>query len=294
MCGIVGYIGPRQATPLLLQGLHRLEYRGYDSAGIAIRGESTIEIRKTAGRVAALDHLVKSRPIHGSVGIGHTRWATHGGVSDENSHPHVGGNGDVVLVHNGVIENHAALRSHLTAKGYVFRSATDTEAVAHLIADCLEELVRLGEDPADPATCVKAVSAALPGFKGAYGLAVLFRSCPDLLVAVRNGSPLVIGVGEGEHFVASDAGPLAGYTDQVVYLSDHEMAVLRADEFTLLNRDNGILRPDVRVLDQAPGDSERNGYAHYMLKEIYEQPTTIETPSADASTRTKRPPSSAG
>ncbi|MGC1276441.1 MAG: glutamine--fructose-6-phosphate transaminase (isomerizing) [Planctomycetaceae bacterium] len=276
MCGIVGYIGPRQATPLLLQGLHRLEYRGYDSAGIAVQMDGSIEIRKSAGRVAELDQLVKSRPVTGSIGIGHTRWATHGGVTDENSHPHVGGNGDVVLVHNGVIENYASLRAHLTAKGYVFRSATDTEAVAHLVADCLEELVRLGEDPTSASTCVKAVTSALPGFKGAYGLAILFRGCPDLLIAVRNGSPLVVGVGEGEHFVASDAGPLVGHTDQVVYLSDHEMAVLRAEEFTLLHRDSGILRPDVRVLDQSPGETERNGYAHYMLKEIYEQPTTIE------------------
>ena len=276
MCGIVGYAGPRQASGLLLEGLHRLEYRGYDSAGIAVQRDGAVELRKKAGRVSELDRLVKSRPVAGSLGIGHTRWATHGGVTDDNSHPHVGGNGEVVLVHNGVIENHAALRSHLSTKGYVFRSATDTEAVAHLLADCFDELVRLGEDPASSATCLNAVNAALPALKGTYGLAMLFRSCPGLLVAVRNGSPLVIGVGEGEHFVASDAGPLVGHTDQVVYLADHEMAVLRADEFTLIHRDSGVMTPDVRVLDQAPGDADLNGYPHYMLKEIFEQPATID------------------
>ncbi len=175
MCGIVGYVGPRQAAPLLLEGLHRLEYRGYDSAGIAVQRNGKIELRKKAGRVSELDRLVKNRGLSGSLGIGHTRWATHGGVTDENSHPHVGGNGEVVLVHNGVIENYAALRSHLTTKGYVFRSATDTEAVAHLVADCLDELTRLGEDPADASTCVKAVTTALPSLKGTYGLALLFR-----------------------------------------------------------------------------------------------------------------------
>ncbi len=276
MCGIVGYVGSREAAPLLLQGLHRLEYRGYDSAGLAVHADGAINIRKTAGRVAALDRLVQGKPLSGSVGIGHTRWATHGGVTDDNSHPHVGGNGDVVLVHNGVIENHTMLRTHLATKGYVFHSATDTETVAHLIADCLEELIRLGSDPASRETCVKAVRAAVAGLKGAYGLAILFRSCPDLLVAVRNGSPLVIGVGEGEHFVASDAGPLVGQTDQVVYLSDHETAVLTAGEFTLLHRDSGLLTPEVRVLDQSPEDVGKNGYAHFMLKEIHEQPATIE------------------
>ncbi|MBA3312868.1 MAG: glutamine--fructose-6-phosphate transaminase (isomerizing) [Planctomycetaceae bacterium] len=276
MCGIVGYVGPRQAAPLLLEGLHRLEYRGYDSAGIAVQRNGKIELRKKAGRVSELERLVKSRAVSGSLGIGHTRWATHGGVTDDNSHPHVGGNGEVVLVHNGVIENYAALRSHLTTKGYVFRSATDTEAVAHLVADCLDELTRLGEDPSSDATCVKAVTTALPNLKGTYGLAIVFRDCPGLLVAVRNGSPLVIGVGEDEHFVASDASPLVGHTDQVVYLADHEMAILRADEFTLIHRDSGVMTPDVRVLEHVPGEADLNGFPHYMLKEIYEQPQTIE------------------
>ena len=279
MCGIVGYVGRRPASPLLLEGLHRLEYRGYDSAGVAVADVAAggaIAVRKKAGRVTELDKLLAARPVAGTVGIGHTRWATHGGVTDANSHPHVGGNGEVVLVHNGVIENYAALRGHLQAKGYVFKSATDTEAVAHLVADTLDELAKLGEDPTAEATCVKAVAAALPGLKGTYGLAVLFRDVPGVLIAVRAGSPLVIGVGDGEHFVASDASPLVGHTDQVVYLRDHEMAVLTADRFELSHRDSGAMTPDVRVLDQVPGDSDLGSYEHHMLKEIYEQPTTIE------------------
>ncbi len=269
MCGIVGYVGARQAAPLLLEGLHRLEYRGYDSAGIAVAQDRRIAVRKKAGRVPELDRLVQAQPVVGTLGIGHTRWATHGGVTDANSHPHVGGNGEVVLVHNGVIENYVALRAHLQTKGYVFHSATDTEAVAHLVADTLDELAKLGDDPTAEATCVKAVAAALPGLKGTYGLAVLFRDCPGVLIAVRNGSPLVVGVGDGEHFVASDASPLVGHTDQVVYLRDHEMAVLAADRFELSHRDAGAMTPDVRVLDQLPGDSDKGAFEHHMLKEIY-------------------------
>ena len=276
MCGIVGYVGTRQAAPLLLEGLHRLEYRGYDSAGIAVCRDGKIDTRKKAGRVIELDRLVTSRPIAGQIGIGHTRWATHGGVNDVNSHPHLGGNGEVVVVHNGVIENYSILRDHLQAKGYIFHSTTDTEAVAHLLADRLADLVRLGGDPADRNTCLEALIATLPSLKGTYGLGVLFRDCPDILVAARNGSPLVIGVGEGENFLASDASPLVGHTDQVVYLADHELAILTADEFQVIHRDSGVLTPNIRVLDQTPADSDLNGFPHYMLKEIFEQPQTIE------------------
>ena len=281
MCGIVGYVGHRPVAPLLLEGLHRLEYRGYDSAGIAVCRDGAIQTRKKAGRVMELDRLVQRQPVEGTIGIGHTRWATHGGVTDANSHPHIGGNGAVALVHNGVIENYVALRDQLQAKGYVFRSATDSEAVAHLVAECLEEFVKRTEATSGEGTCLKeetcvaAVAAALPALKGTYGLAVIFRDCPGLLVAVRNGSPLVIGVGTGEHFIASDASPLVGHTDQVVYLSDHEMAVLTADRFELSHRDDGAMTPDIRVLDQPPEAASRGEYEHYMLKEIYEQPQTI-------------------
>jgi glucosamine--fructose-6-phosphate aminotransferase (isomerizing) len=208
--------------------------------------------------------------------VGHTRWATHGGISDANSHPHVGGNGNVVLVHNGVIENYLALRSQLQALGYVFRTQTDTEAVAHLVAHQFEELVLLGENPADAQTCVRAVEGALTRLKGTYGLAILFRDHHDLLIAARNGSPLVVGVGDGENFVASDASPLVGHTNEVVYLADHELAVVRADRFEVIHRD-GTPRPHtIHTIEHVSEDIGLGGYEHYMLKEIFEQPQTIE------------------
>jgi glucosamine--fructose-6-phosphate aminotransferase (isomerizing) len=276
MCGIVGYVGHRNAAEYLLEGLYRLEYRGYDSAGVAVRQQGQIEIRKKAGRVEELARLLQERPLHGHLGIGHTRWATHGATTDVNSHPHVGGNGSVVLVHNGVIENYTSLRTQLQALGYVFRTETDTEAIAHLIAHHLEEQIKLGEDPELPATCLQAVEISLSKLKGTYGLAILFAQVPDLLIAARNGSPLVIGVGDGEHFVASDAQPLVGHTSDVVYLADHEVAVLRPDDFDLLHRETGRLAPSIQTLDQVCADSELGDFPHYMLKEIFEQPQTIE------------------
>ena len=276
MCGIIGYIGSRPAAPLLLEGLYRLEYRGYDSAGMAIGEEGGITLRKRAGRVAALDELLGRRPAAGSIGVGHTRWATHGKVTDANSHPHVGGTGEVVLVHNGVIENHGLLRDRLAEQGYAFHSDTDSEAVAHLVAEHLGELRRQGFDPHNFETCLAAVTAALAELEGTYGLAILFRDCPGLLMAVRNGSPLVVGVAEGEHFIASDAGPLVRHTDQVVYLADREIALLTRDNFTLMHREGGRAVPEIRVLDERPDDAELGEFPHYMLKEIHEQPTTIE------------------
>lgn len=276
MCGIVGYIGPRQASEFLLDGLHRLEYRGYDSAGIAVATGSEIAIRKRVGRVAELSGLCVEKPVAGHIGIGHTRWATHGETNDTNSHPHTGGNGEVVLVHNGVIENYTNLRAQLQARGYVFHTETDTEVVAHLVAHHLEEQVKLGRDLTEEKTYTDAVQVAIKELKGTYGLAILFREMPDFIVAVRAGSPLVIGIGEGEHFIASDASPLVGYTDEVVYLSDNEMALLRKDSFEVTHRDTGRLSPEIKVLDQVSGDVDLGDFAHYMLKEIFEQPTSIE------------------
>jgi glucosamine--fructose-6-phosphate aminotransferase (isomerizing) len=259
-----------------MEGLFRLEYRGYDSAGVAVRHKGRLDIRKRAGRVQQLAELVQEQPIHGTIGIGHTRWATHGGTTDANSHPHVGGNGEVVLVHNGVIENYTLLRTQLQGLGYVFRTETDTEAIAHLIAHHLDEQIKLGEDPEAVETCVKAVEISLRKLKGTYGLAILFDNLPNLLIAARNGSPLVIGVGDGEYFVASDAQPLVGHTEEVVYLSDHELAVLTPDEFDLLHRETGRLAPSIQTLDQVSADAELGDFPHYMLKEIFEQPQTIE------------------
>ena len=276
MCGIVGYVGPKQAYDYLIEGLFRLEYRGYDSAGVALQQVDEIVVRKKTGRVSQLAELVKVLPVTGNVGIGHTRWATHGEPSDTNSHPHTGGNGEVVLVHNGVIENYAALRDKLTEIGYVFRSATDTEVAAHLIAHQLEEEAKLGSDPTRAETCVQAVEKAIKKIKGTYGLAILFRDVPGLLVAARLGSPLVVGIGKGEYYLASDASPLVGHTEEVVYLNDHEIAVITADQFQLRHQNGGSNAKHIKVLEQSAVDTELGEFEHYMLKEIFEQPTTIE------------------
>jgi glucosamine--fructose-6-phosphate aminotransferase (isomerizing) len=276
VCGIVGYVGPKPAFGYLLEGLFRLEYRGYDSAGVALQYEKTIGIRKKTGRVSQLAEICKQNPIPGSCGIGHTRWATHGEPSDLNSHPHTGGNGEVVLVHNGVIENYSLLRDRLRALGYVFLSATDTEVAAHLVAYQLQVTVDAGANPLDAKTCVQAVEAAAAQIKGTYGLAVLFRDVPGLLVATRLGSPLVVGIGRGEHFLASDASPLVGNTDQIVYLKDHETAVITADSFVLHHHDGTAPAVSIQALVQTSRDTELGEFEHHMLKEIFEQPQTIE------------------
>lgn len=276
MCGIVGYVGRRDVKDFLLEGLRRLEYRGYDSAGIAVIGQDGVQVRKRVGKVKELNSLLETSPIYGTTGIGHTRWATHGEPSDVNSHPHMGGNGEVIVVHNGVIENYQVLKNQLMELGYAFRSATDTEVVAHLIAHQYEEQQHLGEDPLDVRTCLKAIEIALRKLKGTYGLGVMFRDHPGLLVGVRNGSPLVVGVGKGEHFLASDSSPLVGYTTDVVYLSDHEIAVLTPDRIDLLHRDTGRMSPSIQTLNHVSTDIEKNGFEHYMLKEIFEQPQTLE------------------
>jgi glucosamine--fructose-6-phosphate aminotransferase (isomerizing) len=276
MCGIVGYVGRRQASDILLEGLRRLEYRGYDSAGLAIRDSDNLSIRKKAGRVQELARLVDSQPCPGTIGIGHTRWATHGPANDVNSHPHVGGNGEVIVVHNGVIENYASLREHLQTLGYVFRSATDTEVVAHLLAHQLDEQLRSGKDPENLQTAIDAVEAALRQLKGTYGLGILFRDFPNVLIAARLGSPLVVGIGKGEYFLASDASPLVGHTEEVVYLSDHEMVVLSTDDMKLIHRETGARAPSIQMLEIRSQDQELNGFPHYMLKEIFEQPQTLE------------------
>jgi glucosamine--fructose-6-phosphate aminotransferase (isomerizing) len=278
MCGIVGYVGFRSVPDLLVEGLHRLEYRGYDSAGIAVLHEGKFAVRKKAGRVLELASLLQSKPIRGHVGIGHTRWATHGATTDQNSHPHLGGNGEVAIVHNGVIENYDTLRKQLTALGFVFHSQTDTEVAAHLLAHNLEEQVKLGGDASDVETCLRVVELTLEKLKGTYGLGIIFRDCPDTVIAARCGSPLVIGVGVGkdEYFLASDASPLVGYTKEVVYLSDNEVAVLQPTGLRIDHRKTGSISPNVRVLEQVSADTELGDFEHYMLKEIYEQPQTIE------------------
>ena len=277
MCGIVGYVGFRDVSAFLLEGLHRLEYRGYDSAGIAVMSDDDeIVVRKRAGRVGELAGLLAEQPVKGTVGIGHTRWATHGATTDENSHPHFGGNGEVAIVHNGVIENYDALRRKLQQLGYVFKSQTDTEVIAHLIAHHLAEQTKLESEEPSVESCLRAVNLTIDRLKGTFGLCVLFRDCPDTVIAARSGSPLVIGVGKDEYFLASDASPLIGYTKDVVYLADNEVVVLQPSGMKIAHRTTGTVRPSIHTLDQVSADIDLGDYPHYMLKEIFEQPTTIE------------------
>ncbi|MEM6979819.1 MAG: glutamine--fructose-6-phosphate transaminase (isomerizing), partial [Planctomycetota bacterium] len=273
MCGIVGYVGSDPATDFLLDGLRRLEYRGYDSAGLAVLTDGDLCVTRSVGRIAALAQTLGSDLPSGSVGLGHTRWATHGPATQANAHPHLGGDGEVVLVHNGVIENHQTLKDELVAKGYQFQSATDSEVIAHLIA---EGLRNTPQDDAKPnQRCVTAVQWAIAQLRGTYGLAILFRERPGLMIAARFGSPLVLGVGRGEYFIASDASPLSGRTDRIVYLADHQLAVLTQDGFSVLHRDSGKVQVNIQPLDTELGDVSLNGYPHYMLKEIHEQPDAL-------------------
>ncbi len=290
MCGIVGYVGPRAAIDYLIAGLRRLEYRGYDSSGVAlVTPERRLTVCKSAGRIDRLEAKLAADPeyrvpaIAGRTGIGHTRWATHGAPSDINAHPHLGGDGELAVVHNGVIENFQSLKRCLVQEGYQFHSATDTEVIAHLLASCLKRQLPVADMVAvNYGPLVAAVQEALSQLQGTYGLAILFRDWPDVLIVARLGSPIVLGVGQGEHFVASDASPLAGYTDKIVYLADHEVAVLTADSMQIVHRDAArsilVTRVDPRVhtLELKAGDIDTGGYKHYMLKEIFEQPESIE------------------
>jgi glucosamine--fructose-6-phosphate aminotransferase (isomerizing) len=263
MCGIVGYTGRREAQPILLEGLARLEYRGYDSAGLAtVNGE--LYVRKAVGRIAELRKLLDSQPLAGSSGICHTRWATHGNVSEANAHPHLGGDGAVAVVHNGVIENYDALKRQLQAQGVLFRSQTDTEVIAQLIASVLET------------DLVEAVLKVLPLLKGTYGLAVVSPRFPDLIVGARFGSPLVVGLGDHEMFLASDANALGGYTQRVIYLEDHQLCALTPEHCEILDADRGSMDAQVHALAWEPGDADKGEFEHYMLKEIFEQPEVLE------------------
>jgi glucosamine--fructose-6-phosphate aminotransferase (isomerizing) len=264
MCGIIGYVGYREAEPIAVEGLRRLEYRGYDSAGIATLTGPQLHLRKRAGRVADLVNYLQERPAPGCVGISHTRWATHGPATDGNAHPHVSSDGQVAVVHNGVIENYAALKRQLQAEGITFQSDTDTEVIAQLIARNLDE------------DLLEAVSRTLPLLKGTYGLAVISPRCPDVVVGARLGSPLVMGIGEGEHFLASDPAALVGQTDKVVYLQDHQVCALTADSYHIEDQQRIRVEASVQQIDWDPGEADKALFEHYMLKEIYEQPESLE------------------
>jgi len=274
MCGIVGYIGDRDATEFLLEGLRRLEYRGYDSAGIAIQGDSKLDLRKAGGRIQNLADRLEDAPLHGVSGIGHTRWATHGPATDENAHPHLGGNEVVAIVHNGVIENYQGLKDKLLAEGQEFASATDSEVIAHLVAKEMKDVkVQEVTDQYEP--LVEAVRRTLSQLRGTYGLVILFRDFPEVIIAARLGSPLVVGVGKNEHFVASDASPLVGYTDKIVYLADHQIAVITRDDMRVTHRDHGHVKTSIQAMPIQAGSADLDGYDHYMLKEIFQQPNSL-------------------
>ncbi|MEP6764226.1 MAG: glutamine--fructose-6-phosphate transaminase (isomerizing) [Gemmatimonadaceae bacterium] len=264
MCGIVGYVGNRIATPVLVEGLKRLEYRGYDSAGVAIMNGKGVETRKAAGKISRLEAVVAANPSNGTLGIAHTRWATHGPPTETNAHPHMSQDNTIAVVHNGIIENATVLKASLQERGYVFRSDTDSEVLAHLI-----EVAYAGNLEA-------AVIEALHQVEGAYGIAVISSREKDKIVAARKGSPLLIGLGENEYYVASDASAILAYTREVVYLDDGDVAVITRDGYKVLDLDSTALNKPVSRIDWDLTQIERGGYAHFMLKEIFEQPTTVE------------------
>jgi glutamine---fructose-6-phosphate transaminase (isomerizing) len=266
MCGIVAYIGHRQAYPVVLKGLKRLEYRGYDSAGIALMQEGSLTIYKQQGKVSELESVTKGQNLEGAIGMGHTRWATHGAPNNCNAHPHTGSKGQLAIIHNGIIENYSSLKVELARKGHTFTSETDTEVLIHFIEDIqthekcsLEEAVRL----------------ALTQVVGAYAIVVMDEKDPTTLVAARKGSPLVVGIGKGEYFLASDATPIIEYTNEVVYLNDFEIAVIRNNTLQIKNTQDEVSNPYIQVLDMELEAIEKGGFEHFMLKEIFEQPRSI-------------------
>jgi len=266
MCGIVGYIGPKQAYPILINGLHRLEYRGYDSAGVAIIN-NTLKVFKTQGKVNDLENHIKGMDMSGTIGIAHTRWATHGEPNDENAHPHFSPSEKLAIIHNGIIENYSTLKKALLKRGYVFRSNTDTEVLIHLIED-----IQLNEKT----DLVESVRIALNQVIGAYAIVVISQDSPDMLIAAKKSSPLVIGLSDDEFFIASDATPIIEHTKKVVYLEDGEIAILRRnEELKLVTIKNQSKTPYIQQLEMNLSAIEKGGFDHFMLKEIYEQPRSV-------------------
>src|SRR5256885_2814441 len=272
MCGIVGYVGRSQAAPISLDGLRPLEYRGYDSAGVAIVNGDHVETRKCAGRIASLVKLISKKPAEGSYGISHTRWATHGKVNDENAHPHFDASGKIALVHNGVIENYQALKEQLVQDGDIdFRSDTDTEVLAHLIGNIYQRLD--GKD--SKARLINATRSALKQVIGTYGIAIVHADIPDFIVGARRGSPLVLGVGKDENFLASDVRAIVANTRDVGYLNDFDRVALDRENFEISSIDGAVGQHEVSKVEFTAEDIKKGDYPHYMLKEICEQPDTV-------------------
>lgn len=265
MCGIVGYIGFREAWPIVVKGLHRLEYRGYDSAGVALI-DDTLSIYKKSGKVSDLEEYLNGKNLDGKIGMGHTRWATHGEPSDRNSHPHTSGDQRLAIIHNGIIENYAALKETLISRGHIFGSDTDTEVLIHLIEDIQNQT---GLDLRE------SVRIALNEVIGAYAIVIMDKSDPEELIAARKGSPMVLGVGKKEYFIASDASPIIEYTKDVIYLKDNEIAYIRRDNLLVKTIDNEVQIPYIQELELKLEMLEKGGFDHFMLKEIYEQPRSI-------------------
>src|SRR5216117_139499 len=267
MCGIVGYVGNKRVVPVIIDGLKRLEYRGYDSAGIAVCGNGEgLQIRRAEGKLRNLEEVIRLRPLDGTYGIGHTRWATHGRPTEENAHPHRDCSGRVVVVHNGIIENFMPLKRKLQAEDHTFVTETDTEVIAHLIEKYLND----GEP-----TLESGVRRAVADLRGIYALAIMSSDEPEKIVAVRQGPPIVIGLGQNEYFVASDIPPVLYHTRDVFYLGDGEIAVLTREGVTVTDFENDPVSPDVQRITWDPIAAEKGGFKHYMLKEIYEQPRAV-------------------
>jgi glucosamine--fructose-6-phosphate aminotransferase (isomerizing) len=265
MCGIVGYVGQRQAYPVVIKGLQRLEYRGYDSAGVALLNKD-LNVYKKKGKVADLEAFVIGKDLSGQIGIGHTRWATHGEPSDRNAHPHYSASGSLAMIHNGIIENYVQIKEELLQKGYHFHSDTDTEVLLNFIEDIRKN---------NECSLEEALRVALRRIVGAYCILLIDQQDPQTILAARKGSPLVIGIGKGEHFLASDASPIIEYTKEVVYVNDYQIAIVRPDELILKNLGNEKQTPFITKLDMELAAIEKGGYEHFMLKEIHEQPQTI-------------------
>ena len=270
MCGIVGYVGRAEAAPILLEGLRRLEYRGYDSAGVATLEEGCVSVRKEVGRIDDLKRSIGARPIGGTTGISHTRWATHGKVTRENAHPHFDRSGKLALVHNGVIENYASLRAQLEEEGHVFQSQTDTEVLAHLVGRAFDRSPERNQG-----ALVAAVRDALRQVTGTYGIGVVHAELPGLIIGARRGSPLVLGIGKGEHFLASDVSAIVSHTRDVVYLNDYEIAAITGEGFTLSTVEGNGADYNVTTVDMTDEDVGKGEYAHFMLKEIHEQVRSV-------------------
>ena len=279
MCGIIGYIGKQQATPILIEGLRRLEYRGYDSAGVAVLQNRELSTRKKKGKIdEGLAKLVQSNPIYGQVGMGHTRWATHGPPTDENSHPHLDQSGKIAIVHNGVIENFDSLKQRFIKEGHTFKSATDTEVLAHLIGHHYALLAEAGQaawNGEGTHPLAQAVMNALREVIGTYGIGVICTDHPGVMVGARRGSPLIVGVGDGEHFLASDASAIVSHTRTVIYLKDYDVVTLFPDKFKMDSLGSEVASFQLSKIEFDADAAERGTYAHYMLKEIFEQPKTV-------------------